>query len=111
MIVGDAVGVLVRVTVGDGGVRVGVGVGANVVGGAVVGANVVGSLVGRDAVTLGVGLGDGESFVLLVRDAHRAPAPRPIAIAAITASTIGALDGFLSGSGGGSCAGGMAMVG
>jgi len=94
-----------------------VGVGALVVGAAVVGAWVVGATAvidgdALDRVALGVGDGDGSGSSVLLRDAHNAPAPRPSAMATITAMMIGTFDGFGSCVGSsGSCAGGIAMVG
>lgn len=84
-------------------------VGAYVVGGTVVGVLCVGDTLG-EVVTTGDSVGPGASFP--PRAAHSAPAPRPSAIATITAMMIGALpDLGSSGGGSGSWAGGMAMVG
>jgi len=84
-------------------------VGATVVGATVVGAWLVGDTVG-DWVAVGDSVGSGASLPL--RAAHNAPAPRPSAIATITAMMIGALEDLgSSGGNSGSCAGGMAMVG
>ena len=110
-------GVLVRVAVGVGLAVVGVAVavvGAAVVGATVVGAAVVGAAVVRvgdaDRVIVGVAVGSGS--LELPREAHSAPAPRPSRIARSTATMIGSLDVFCSGSGSsGGPEGGICIVG
>jgi hypothetical protein len=109
------VGCGVRVAVRVGEAVVGVGVGATVVGATVVG---VTGTVGVAVVGVGEGLrvtvgdGVGWSSPELLRAAHSAPAPRPMAMARTTASTIGHLEaeGSCSGSSGGP-EGGSCIVG
>lgn len=110
-------GVFVGVGVGVGLAGVGVAVaevGAAEVGATVVGAAVVGAAVLRvgdaDRVIVGVAVGSGS--LELLRDAHSAPAPRPNRIASSTATMIGSLDVFCSGSGSsGGPEGGICIVG
>jgi len=109
------VGLGVLLAVGVGLAEVAVGVADCVVGACVVGACVVGVGVGvaeTERVAEGVALGEGSGSSDPLRAAHKAPAPRPSAIAIRTASTIGHREAFGSSGGcSGSCAGGMAMVG